>query len=220
MIYDHENKTPFRSKIRPNPPPLEPHLWEAMETYIKERGLDFRLARSNQWYPTFDPVDKVGRIVIPCANSEGVSYWQARVIEPYCNLCKDSPPVDKCGVKRYTSPMASREDSIVVCWPVSKPYGSPIGVVVEGPFDSLGACECGAVGIGIMGNSPPSKVMLKVAYLLRGLSVVVVPDADAPQFGAMVVACLASQGVRVRMLNPVKKDLAAMPLEERCALLS
>jgi len=207
MTYDHERRAPRPSGPRPTPPTLEPMLWDEMEKYIKERGLSFPLAKANQWYPTFDGQDKVGRIVIPCSNSDGVSYWQARAM------------VDYPGVKRYTSPWASREDSIVICWPTPRPE-TPMGVVVEGPFDALGASECRAIGIGIMGNKPPLKVMLKVAYLLRGLSVVVVPDVDSPEFGAMAVVALAAQGVKVKMLVPPKKDLAAMPLEERCALLS
>lgn len=207
MIYEHENKTAFRSGPRPIPPTLEPTLWDAMEGYIKDRGLNFQLAKANQWYPTFETEERVGRIVIPCSNSEGVSYWQARAM------------VDKPGLKRYTSPWASREDSIVVCWPDPNPE-TPTGVVVEGPFDALGAAECRHIGIGIMGNKPPLKVMLRAAYLLRGLSVIVVPDADAPQFGAMAVAALAAQGVKVKMLVAPRKDLAAMSLEERCQLLS
>jgi len=206
MIYEHENRAPRPSGPRPIPPPLYPTLSAEMEAYIKERGLSFPLAKANQWYPTFDTQDNVGRIVIPCSNSEGVAYWQARAM------------VDKPGIKRYTSPWASREDSIVVCWPTPRPE-TPGGVVVEGPFDALGAAECRQIGIGIMGNKPSLKVMLKVAYLLRGLSAVVVPDADAPQFGAMAVVALAAQGIKVRMLAPVKKDLASMPLEERCKLL-
>jgi len=207
MIYEHEKRDPRPSGPRPTPPPLYPTLWAEMETYIKDRGLDPALARANQWYPTFDGTDQVTRIVIPCSNSDGVAYWQARAT------------VDKEGRKRYTSPWASREDSIVVCWPTPRSE-TPGGVVVEGPFDALGASECGQIGIGIMGNKPPLKVMLKVAYLLRGLSVVVVPDADAPQFGAMAVGALAAQGIKVKMLAPVKKDLAKMSLEERCSLLS
>jgi len=181
--------------------------------------LDPDLASFNGWYPSSEAMDSHPRIVIPCTNSFGVSYWQARLIDhavadlEKLNL-QDIPP------KRYQSTPAARVASIVVTWPYEE---AKRVTLVEGPMDALAASEVGSVGIGLMGNSPPPECLEYATRILRSYGEWwVVPDNDDRKLGCEIVAALGMLGVRssLIMLPSRYKDLAAVPRDLRRGLLA
>ena len=204
MIYAHEqaeSRAVYRGP-RPDFPLEDKGLLNQMHEYLEGRNLPMKLATRNGWYPA-DYRD-APRIIIPCSNSLGLPYWQGR------DMSGKSPI-------RYASPSAPRDDSIVICWPSGKMAGC---VIVEGPMDALAAASVGFLGLGVMGNQLNADVVDHIARYARGFKCAfVLPDTDAPYFGAAMVAQLAQRGLSVRALEPRLKDLAATPPSQRKSLL-
>jgi DNA primase len=118
---------------------------------------------------------------------------------------------------RYASPPVPRDDSLVIVWPDETVHTHRIGgVVTEGPMDALAAAGMGFVGVGLMGNCPTEAVLEHLALFARAFQpVYVIPDADAPEFGATVLGYLAQQGLNCTVRIAPKKDLAEMSTKER-----
>jgi len=200
MFYQHEQREKRERYVGPRPgfPECVPEYWNDMKIYLAERQLNNRTAVENGWFLTF--FQGCPRIVIPCSNSLGVPYFQARAMSSKVKL-------------RYASPAASRDDSIVVVWPADRAKGS---VVTEGPMDALASADLGYLGIATMGNQPNEEVLEHVASVVRSFQpVLVVPDADALEFGPLVLCALAQRGISGGIVAPHKKDIAEMSVKER-----
>ena len=211
MNYKHEFKAPRQyTGPRPEMPQENESLRHKMARYLEKRELNYALADENGWYPSRD-VDGYDRIVIPCSNSLGITYYQARAMDNWVNI-------------RYNSPLATREDSIVVVWPYlyGRTHLQTKGTVIcEGPMDALAAGDLRYVGIGLMGNTPPTSVIAHITRLTKGFfePVIVVPDLDHVEMGVFMVGSLAGAGVAAKILLPKAKDLCDMALKERKMLL-
>lgn len=209
MIYQHEKKQPTG--------PTEPYpkgtqsLVPVMTKYLEGRGLSFSCAYDNGWFPT-DELDGVPRLVIPATSLSGRRYWQARAMVPVPD------PL------RWRSARGSKDGAVVLCWPLLVKARARV-VVVEGPLDALAAASVNHIGLAAMGKSNVTDVLgyLKKAgdykLVFHGLSVVVVPDLDAPEFAARAVTELAISGVYAEIRLPPYEDLAALTREEREELL-
>lgn len=197
--YQHERRE-RKGFVGPRPGYPEPDedLRDRMDVYLAKRGLSFSLATANGWYAA--DYAYAPRVVIPCSNSAGVPYFQARDMSGKAKL-------------RYASPPASRDDSIVLVWPKERARGS---VVCEGPMDALAAAALDYVGVAIMGNQPTDEVLEFVAKNVRCIEpVIVVPDADAVEFGPNVFCALSQRGISGGILVPPKKDIGEMTIQER-----
>lgn len=202
MIYRHEQREKKKVYVGPRPgfPEQNEELTKRMDAYLLDRHLSPDLARANGWYPSryaYFP-----RIVIPCSNSAGVPYFQARDMSGKSKL-------------RYASPPASRDDSLVIVWPdESKPQLG--GVIVEGPMCALAAAMLGYVGVALMGNQPTDAVLDHLAVYARAFQpVMIVPDADHLELGPLVLCALGQRGIASMILAPRKKDLGDMKPKER-----
>ena len=209
MIYDHERRERKEGcEIKHVAmPPLDPRGRALMYSYLSERELDYELAVSNGWYPTFS---KGYRVVIPCINSAKFNYWQARAM-------LDHP-------LRYDSPAIPRKDSIVLLWPrmnLDHVYDFDkhrTVVITEGPMDALAAAEWHPA-IAIMGGCPSQEVLEFIDRKTEELGLtswVLVPDRDNLEF---VEKFLRYDGLGVTVALPTGKDLAGMPRWEREKLL-
>jgi hypothetical protein len=177
-----------------------------MQLFLESRGLSYGLAIENGWYPSWDAGDTKYRVVIPCTNSRGRVYWQARAVDPNVE-------------KRYQSPKYAAEDSIVVVWPEGEPRRAV--VVVEGPLDALAAAECGYPSAAIMGNRPSQAVIQNICRVFPGQEFIVVPDLDSVAAGGFIAGKLALQGRKVIVRVPVgAKDLSRMPALVRSRILA
>jgi DNA primase len=203
MMYAHEIR---EKKIRwegprPSLPKVRDNIfaWARFKSYLRARHLDPELAKANGWYPA--RYKDTTRIIIPCSNRDGVPYFQGRAMN-------DDP-------LRYASPPVPRDDSIVIVWPdESGPQRG--GVVTEGPMDALAAAGMGFVGVGLMGNQPTEAVLEHLALFARAFQpIYVIPDADAPEFGSLVLGALAQHGLNVTVRIAPKKDLAEMTIKQR-----
>ena len=207
MIYQHERKEPKHyDGPRPEMPKENESLRSKMSRYLEGRELSYALANNNFWYPSRD-VDGYDRIVIPCSNSLGITYYQARAMDSWVS-------------RRYDSPLATREDSIAVLWPDGTRIAKGT-VICEGPMDALAACGLNYVGIGLMGNQPPDTVVRHIVRLIKRYfePVIIVPDLDHIEMGAYMVGCLAGVGIVTKIILPTQKDLCKMPFQERKVLL-
>jgi hypothetical protein len=198
-MYDHErrerkNDGEVKHIAMPTP---RPKVQQLVDAYLLNRGLDHRLAKANGWYPT---IDGGARVVIPCINTAGFNYWQARTV--------DGHPL------RYDSPAIPRKDSIVLLIPSGTRKRWETLVVCEGPCDALAAAEF-YPAVALMGGTPSEEVVDHV-YRQReslGLSrVVIIPDQD----NIKLLDYFPTKYVRV----PSTKDLAGMPRWERTRLLT
>lgn len=201
MIYDHEKKERANNgevTYLPMPAP-RPDISPMMLAYLHDRELSYQLARGNGWYPT---LSKGARIVIPCVNSIGFHYWQAR------SMVND--PL------RYDSPPIPRRDSIVMLWPQKQnPNALHTVVITEGPMKSLAAAEF-YPSIATMGAAPSEEVLehIKRKIIALGLTDVwIVPDLDAPEFIDNF------RELNPKIVMPTCKDLDQMPRWEREKLL-
>ena len=214
-IYEHEFREHRKQRPRNVPmPSLNEKLWPEFDQYLHTRKLDPDLARFNEWYPSTDAGDGAPRVVIPCSNSLGRVYWQARLMpHPW------SPDME---YKRYQSAHTDRAESVVITWP--DPQYTPVahGVALfEGPTDALAASTVGWVGVALMGDKPPPECIEYVARIFTTYNVWrVVPDRDLPKLGAQVVRALAMLGKKARLVD-VKpfKDFASISERNRHGLL-
>lgn len=197
MIYLHEyrerrNNGDIKHIVMPSP---VAQYERAMYEYLDARELDYNLARSNGWYAS---ITRGPRIIIPCINTAGFNYWQARSMTNH--------PI------RYDSPPIPRKDSIVFLWAVGK---KDTIVITEGPCDALAAAEW-FPAIAIMGGSPSEEVMEHIRRKVRELGfrrVVLVPDRDNMEFLDKFMEFREDATLHVAL--PRAKDLAAMPRWER-----
>ena len=192
---------------RPTMPKPSVYVNHEMRRYLLRRKLSYSLARENGWYGS-RAVDGYDRIVIPCSNSFGVPYYQARAIDDWASI-------------RYNSPKATREDSVVLVWPrkTQQPHGT---VLVEGPTDALAAAMLGFLGIGLMGNEPPEAVINFIVRIVKDSyePVFVIPDRDHVEMGAFMTGTLSTHEIKASMRIPKSKDLAGMKLWERELLVA
>lgn len=203
--YKHYRE-PRRRQAKSEPLPRRAPDQSSMRSCLDRRGLSYELAVGNGWYLSLEANDNQPRIVIPCTNSAGRAYWQARFIHETPNA------------KRYQSPKYAAEDSIVVVWP-DKP--ATRAAVVEGPMDALAAAMCGYIGVGIMGNRPSNAVMRNIVAVLPTQDFIVVPDLDSAEAGGFIAGKLALAGRRVTVKLPVgAKDLSRMAQVDRERLLN
>jgi hypothetical protein len=204
LIYAHEQrekKTRYEGP-RPGFPEQDEDLDSRMDAYLHSRYLSPDLARANGWYPS--RYKGAPRIVIPCSNSAGVPYFQARDMSGKAKL-------------RYASPAASRDDSIVLLFPEGDFKGS---AVFEGPMDALAAAAHGYLGVAIMGNQPTREVFeYLVKHVRAAQPVMVVPDMDMLEFGPAVLCALGQAGISGMIRVPHKKDLGEMNPKERMRFL-
>ena len=205
-MYDHERRERKNNGDIQHVamPPRDPKGNALMYSYLTERELDYELAVANGWYAT---VFRGHRVVIPCINSAGFNYWQARAM-------LDHP-------LRYDSPAIPRKDSIVMLWPNHAPKDVGMSentvVITEGPMDALAAAEF-YPAIALMGGKPSDEVLSFIEQKTEALGLVnwvVVPDAD--NLG-LVDEFLAHDHPVLAVL-PSGKDLAGMPRWEREKLL-
>lgn len=218
-IYRHEFREHRKQRPRNVPmPSLNDKLWPEFDQYLTGRKLDPDLARFNEWYPSSDAGDGAPRVVIPCSNSLGRVYWQARLI-PHIVL------PGMLGIhefKRYQSAHTDRAESVVITWP--NPEFIPIarGVALfEGPTDALAASSAGWVGVALMGDKPPAECIEYVVRIFTPYNVWrVVPDRDLPKLGAQVVRALGMLGKKAKLVD-VKpyKDFASVSEWERHGFL-
>lgn len=197
-MYTHERPQPKSKLIAIPPPPFFPEYNSLMNAYLTTRELSYPIAISNGWYPTSD--SNIPRIVIPCTNSKNSCYYQARAMID-SNL-------------RYKSPNTSREDSIVWLW--GQP-GDNRCVITEGPMDALAAAEICGYAIAVMGSKPPSEVFIFIKNLLNLIGcceLIIVPDLDNLEFGALIMSQLAVD-IPVKIVLPLAKDLAATKRKDR-----
>lgn len=192
---------------RPPMPEEETRLLPEMKRYLLSRKLSYKVAKDSGWYAT-SKVDGYDRIVIPCTNSAGIPYYQARAIDDWTHV-------------RYNSPPARRNDSVVLVWPKLNTLIRGT-VIVEGPMDSLAAATLGYLGVGLMGNQPPEGAVEYIVSLIKGAyePVIILPDLDHPEMGSWMLASLAIHGITTRVRLPPRKDLAALQIWEREKLLS
>mgnify|MGYP001560793124 CR=1 FL=1 len=212
MSYEHEREP----QVRPLPtksycrslPPRDEGLVRQMEAYLEGRGLNYRLAVANMWYPSSQAGDNSPRIVMPAtSNIRGNTFWQARAMDG--------------SEKRYQSPPAARGDAVILVWP-ERPMVDR-AVVSEGPMDALAAAGEGWLGIALMGNTPPDETLLLTKQFLRGImATIIVPDMDDPTALTEVMSRLVQLGVpNCRLVLPYpKKDLSDCPRELRSNLLN
>lgn len=212
MIYLHERQEKTKKWTGPRPgfPQPDWSMRKMMIEYLVARQLSYILAKDNGWFPAY--YKNAPRIVIPCSNSAGIAYFQARDMTGKAKL-------------RYASPPASRQDSIVVVWPGCA-LGSTIKgtVIVEGPCDALAAAEFGYLSIALMGNDPPEEVIQHIVATVKGKfePVIVIPDLDHLEMGAAVVGALTMEGVKceARLFGTQGgKDLADMTPRQRQEVL-
>lgn len=203
MIYNHE-RSESSWKTYSGPAPKFPDYKEEVEdrcrSYFRSRHLNWKLAALNGWYPTRTDVE---RVVIPCNNSEGTVYYQARALDFITKL-------------RYDSPVAPRGDSHVLVYPHKTLKGS--AVIVEGPMDALAAADFGYLGIAVMGNNPSAEMLDLIVkrYGKSWVPFLIVPDKDCLTFGAGLVSQFAARGVKSRMVMlPNAKDICEMTLAQR-----
>lgn len=87
-------------------------------------------------------------------------------------------------------------------------------------MDALAAVPLGFVGVGLMGNQPPDKVISHVIDRVRTFQlVIIIPDQDHVEMGAYLLGHLAAHGIKARVLLPQAKDFADMSIRERRRLL-
>jgi len=178
------------------------YLRADMKRYLDKRGLDYAVARTNDWYPSNDAGDDSPRIVIPATTQiDRHKFWQARAM--------DANP------KRYQSPFGSRLDAIICVYADGANHRDGKRVLVEGPMDALAAAGEGYDAIALMGVTPNLRILSHVAHLTLNDKVLFVADSDAVGQAANVMASLASLGVQVRLACASKKDLAAMDRDDR-----
>lgn len=198
-MYDHESIEHTRPSNKGNiaMPIINPYLWELFYEYLNSRELSSTLARLNKWYPSNSANDTIPRIVIPAYSSLGYKFWQARAMSD--------------AEKRYQSPSAAREDSIIVVSPFGKPAFS---LVCEGPMDALAGAMLGGQSIALMGNTPPESSLNLTSTLIRAiLPIIVVADNDNPGPMGALLSHFSQLGPSCLLLPPAGfKDLAACPI--------
>jgi hypothetical protein len=95
-----------------------------------------------------------------------------------------------------------------------------VTVVAEGPFDALAAADVGCIGIGLMGNKPPSIVWDHIWDRYHGNKILLVSDIDSVGDTVQWQAQLAIRGMKSQVVVPSGvKDFAALTKEQRIQLV-
>lgn len=197
--YEHEREGNYPPRVakpycRVLPQRTPGDMWIG---YLRKRGLEPAIAGANGWYQSA-AIDGSYRLVIPCTSSDPDNrYWQARSmtgVEP-----------------RYESPHGvSRGDALCLVWPYSY-AGPPLTVIItEGPMDALAAAGETALGVALMGNTPPGACDGFLAEIARGRRVIAIEDLDAP---GTISAVLVQAGVShvLRSSYPARDLAEASP---------
>jgi hypothetical protein len=203
-MYDHERRErKHDGEVKHVPMPYHRREYQQMvDAYLLNRGLDSKLALVNGWYPAVSRESL--RVVIPCINTAGFNYWQARTIE-------DHP-------LRYDSPAIPRKDSIVLLIPRRPRKRWETLVVCEGPCDALAAAEF-YPAVALMGGTPSVEVTDHVHKIKTDLGLsrlLIIPDKDNIE----LIEYFPATSYDVSFLLPTTKDLAGMPRWERTKLLT
>ena len=183
-----------------------------MQEYLRDRGLSYTVARHNGWYGTKE-LDGVSRVIIPATNLQGARYWQARAM------------VRTLKSNRWKSARGSKNESIVVVWPIVQGPGVKL-VIVEGPMDALAAATSKHIGLAAMGKINVGDVVeyvksgLRHTQVFARLPVLIVPDVDSPEFGAQAITQLALAEINAEIRMPEFEDLAALSRKKRERLLA
>jgi len=202
---EHQPGKPYCSRL----PTCSQRLWPRFDAYLRERELDYDLARENCWFPS-RTVDGYDRLVVPGTSDQaGNLYYQARLIgtaDPH--------------VRRWESPHGiARGNSLCLVWPRTLRPGRH-AAIVEGPMDALAAAGEGLLGLGLMGVHPADEVLELTRRLLRGTIPLLVMDLNAEKEWMVVQARLRELGCPGRLVSPYPgKDLANLGREARRKVL-
>jgi hypothetical protein len=177
------------------------------KAYLENRGLDWNLAYSSNWYPA---LYRGPRIIIPCSRTDGGKFWQGRLIEEMVD------PNAQKHLKRWDSPDGGKGDAVVALGP----YGGNRSAmfIVEGPMDALAVAGAGFASVALLGCKPGISVVEHVSNLAEHFKVVFgVPDRDSIPEWAKIQRLFAAVGIHLRLVEPWSphKDIAAMPKQER-----
>ncbi len=167
----------------------------AMQEYLANRSLSYTKADRCGWYPAWVHGP---RIIIPCIRNDGLTFWQGR-------LMQETPDY----YKRWDSPHGPRGDAL--CY--LPEYGAKTMVIVEGPFDALGAAMAGASAIATLGIGAPGPVLAHAANIIRSgfyNKVIIIPDRDEVGAWVRIQKDLGTMGVCTEIREPWAKDLADM----------
>lgn len=122
---------------------------------------------------------------------------------------------------RYRSPAVPRGDALILCYPHDERASRGV-LIAEGPMDALAAAGLGYVGVGLMGNKPPTPVIHHLVSIIEvyadsdGTNCFIVPDADALSEAHVLARTLWERGVKCYVKPLVGfKDLAGMPSAQR-----
>lgn len=204
---EHQPDKPYCSRL----PSCSQRLWPKFDAYLRERDLDYGLARENCWFPS-RTVDGFDRMVVPgTSDQDGNLYYQARLIG-------DAPM--GTNPRRWESPHGiARGNSLCLVWPrVLRPGRH--AAVVEGPMDALAAAGEGFLGLGLMGVHPADEVLYLTRKLLRGTIPLLIMDLNAEKEWMVVQARLREMGCPGRLVSPYPgKDLAKLGREARRKVL-
>lgn len=196
-------------------PVVSQRLWPRFDNYLRERNLDYALARMNYWFPS-RTIDGYDRLVVPGSSDQpGNLYWQARLIQPV--TLGNAKPTDP---RRWESPHGiARGNSVCLMWP-KEPRPERFVAIVEGPMDALAAAGEGFVAIALMGVNPSTEVLCLTAKLFRGTIPLIVMDINAEAAMAENQAKLVKLGLNGKLVSPYPgKDLAALDRPARREVL-
>ena len=206
---EHVPDKPYCSRL----PTCSQRLWPKFDNYLRERNLDYELARENCWFPS-RTVDGYDRLVVPgTSDQEGNLYWQARLIQGHVAGPQAQP-------RRWESPHGiARGNSVCLVWPRTLAAGRA-AAIVEGPMDALAAAGEGVLGVGLMGVHPADEVLELTKRLLRGTVPIMVMDLNAEKEWMVVQARLRELGCPGHLVSPYPgKDLAQLTRPERRKVL-
>ena len=200
-------------------PPCTQRLWPEFDKYLSGRGLSFKLAMANFWFPSDQAGDNVPRVVIPATATPPNIFWQARAMDD--NPKRHLAPLDgERREPRYQSCHGPKGDALCIVWPHDVALQG--FVLFEGPMDALAAAELGYVGVATMGL-PTKPGMEHLASMCLGAYKaprIVVLDSDYAKPMLQAAGLLLELGVRMKVLDPSPaKDFAELDRVHRLRLL-